>query len=67
VEVQTRSEENGIVVFPALEMAFDMARNDPTIWKISFNAEDGTRIRLIKQYSGLWAYEPLLELGKIND
>lgn len=65
MEVQTRSETNGVKFHTSISAAFKQARRDGTIWKISFNAEDGTRIRLIKMQDG-WKYESLMvEVEKI--
>ncbi len=60
MEVQTRSEETGLASHDSLDAAFYAAKLDPTIWKISFNAEDGSRIRLVKHDDDMWIYEPLL-------
>ncbi len=74
--VQTRSETTGILAHTTVELAFDAAERDDTIWKISFDAEDGSRIKLVKrvfkqemyfqpEYEKqkivtCWNYEPLL-------
>ena len=56
---QTRSEENGIQTYITLIEALDMARRDNTIWKISFDAFNGERIRLVKTIEG-WTYENVI-------
>ena len=59
MEIQTRSEMNGLKFYKSLSYAFRAAKHDPTIWKISFNAEDGSRIRLVRTSQG-WVYEDIL-------
>jgi hypothetical protein len=54
--VQTRSNTGELRYFMSLEIALAIAKTDPHIWKISFNAEDGTRIRLVRIATG-WTYE----------
>lgn len=64
LEVQTRSEENGIHIYHSFDEAMNAAKIDPTIWKISF-AYGKERIRLVKYVddqhplNGAWIYEPL--------
>lgn len=54
---QTRSSsERDVQHFSALSEAFEEARRDRQVWKISFNAQDGTRIRLLRTEHG-WVYE----------
>jgi hypothetical protein len=59
VEVQTRSEENGIEIYSSVEEAMNAAREDPSIWKISFPV-GADRIRLIRK-NNEWVYESLIE------
>jgi hypothetical protein len=47
--VQTRSEETGLAHHKTLQDALKLALKDKTIWKISFDIEDGSRVRLTKQ------------------
>lgn len=63
--IQTRSEHNGISEHKTLQDALALARGDETIWKISFEIEDGTRVRLVKTSDG-WAYENIFT-GNRND
>jgi len=65
--IQTRSETTRILAHTSIELAFDAARRDNTIWKISFDAKDKSRVRLVKEHLGthklsraLWIYEPIL-------
>jgi len=46
--IQTRDEEDGLLAHATVEHAFNAARRDDTIWKISFDAEDGSHVRLVK-------------------
>lgn len=48
MEVQTRSEINGIKIFSTLKLALMEAGEDHTIWKISFPLATGERVRLVK-------------------
>lgn len=63
--IQTRSDLHGIQEFKTLQDALDAAREDSSIWKISFEIEDGTRIRLIATDEG-WTYENIIT-GHRND
>lgn len=58
MEVQTRSEENGLKFYSTLTDAFRAAQIDTSVWKISFNAYDGTRVRLVRTSEG-WIYEDI--------
>ena len=56
---QTRSETNGIHFYPTLESALFAAMMDETVWKVSFNVDVDTRIRLVRSRNG-WVYEDIL-------
>jgi len=59
---QTRNDEGEILEFPTLESAFNHAKEDITVWKISFTISfTGERVRFIKQNV------PSLELKNINE
>lgn len=65
MEVQTRNEAGALQVFESLRLAFNHAEQDLSVWKVSFNAEDGSRVRLIRcwdeqQGKTCWSFEPLL-------
>lgn len=45
--IQTRSEENGLHNFDTLKEALDNADQDASVWKISFDGPDGSRVRLV--------------------
>lgn len=57
MEVQTRSEENGIRHFKSIKEAMAHAKKDSSIWKVSFNVGD-EQVRLVKK-NGEFIYEPL--------
>ena len=60
-EVQTRSEDTGLRLFPTFAEAIEHASKDKTVWKISFNLPNGERMRLVKlnAWNGdRWEYEP---------
>lgn len=58
--IQTRSEPNGIQNWPTFLDALNASRDDKTIWKISFEISDGTRIRLVREYGNIWVYEDVV-------
>jgi len=47
MEVQTRSEVNGLKFFKTVKEAVDEANKDPTVWKISFSIGK-ERVRLVR-------------------
>lgn len=55
---QVRSEETGLNNFATLDEALQAADRDRTIWKISFAAPSGERVRLIKE-NGEWLFRPI--------
>ena len=57
--VQTRNEVSKILNHDTLEKAFDHTLLDTTVWKISFDAATGERVRLIKTSEG-WTYEDIM-------
>lgn len=59
-KVQTRSDGGELLLFDDIRAALAHAERDRTVWKISFNAANGDRIRLIRYGVG-WMLE-LLEL-----
>lgn len=68
--IQTRNEDGQICYWTSLEAAFKHAIDtDDTIWKISFNAANGDRVRLVRHLNvngeTIWLYQDLLEaVGK---
>jgi len=56
---QTRSESSGIKEFPSLALALNEIKKDKTIWKISFNAKNGERVRLIRFGDGNFDFESI--------
>lgn len=67
-EIQTRSEENGLKFHQSVREAFEHAKKDKTVWKVSFTV-DGEQVRLIrserkegnlKAITNYWIYEPIL-------
>lgn len=70
MEFQTRSEENGIRIFSDFQEALKAAREDTTIWKISFTLPTvkAERIRLLRKFKptnkvgifeDTWEYSPM--------
>lgn len=58
--IQTRSEVTGIRNFPQIAEAMFAAKDDLTIWKISFNAANGDRVRLVRFQNTEWIFDPIL-------
>jgi myo-inositol-hexaphosphate 3-phosphohydrolase len=63
--IQTRSEKTGLGYHKTLQDALFCAREDISIWKISFDIEDGTRVRLVKTSDG-WTYENIFTGNRID-
>lgn len=59
-EVQTRDECGQLKFFETLRAAFEHAERDPTVWKISFEAATGERVRLVWGADGRWIYEDIM-------
>jgi len=59
MEIQTSSQTGDIRFYRTLESALTEAQLDTKVWKVSFNAEDGTRIRLVRTIEG-WVYENVM-------
>ncbi len=62
--IQTRSEINGIAYHANLLEAMTAVGRDNSIWKISFNAANGERIRLIWEYD-CWILESIIQEAKL--
>lgn len=58
IEVQTRSETDGLRLFPSLKEAMDHAARDESVWKVSFSLPTDERVRLVRREDG-WLYEPI--------
>lgn len=58
LQVQTRSEENGLLYHKTFKGALKHADEDPSVWKISFSLSNGERVRLVKTATG-WLYSSL--------
>jgi hypothetical protein len=58
--VQTRSEIHGIKEFDTLKSAFAHAKEDISVWKVSFMLVNREMVRLVRygDYSK-WFYEPI--------
>lgn len=61
MEYQTRSEENGINYFDTLGDVMKAAKNDITIWKISFDSKSDERIRLVRGEDGKFYLGQLMD------
>lgn len=62
MEIQTRSERNGLIYHTTLKDALEHAEKDLTVWKISFSLENGERVRLVSNEEGnlRWSYESII-------
>jgi hypothetical protein len=63
MEVQTRSSKGELKFFETIKEAFDHARDDSTVYKVSFGVESGERVRLVYR-NGSWVYEDLMEITR---
>lgn len=62
MEIQTRSEVEGIVIHSTIEDAFNYAADNPDVWKISWSNEStGERVRFVRsEPRGVsWEYESI--------
>ncbi len=61
MEVQTRQLTGAIIQHSSLKEAFDFANANGYVWKVSFNAEDGTRCRFTRYNSNkpAWMFDPI--------
>ena len=60
MEFQTRSEVSGLATHQTLAQAFQAARKDKSIWKVSFSIpETKERVRLVKYNEVNWKLEPI--------
>jgi predicted metal-dependent HD superfamily phosphohydrolase len=50
MEVQTRSETTGLVFFDTFKDAYNHAKEDETVWKISIALPTGERVRLVRDF-----------------
>lgn len=66
-EVQTRDEDGALKFFPSVLAAARHAETDPKIWKISFNSEDGNRVRLVRNETGHWILTVANERGNFEE
>jgi len=64
--IQTRSERNGIKEFATFKEALDSAKNDLTIWKISFALSNGERIRLVRDSTESFRLEQMEDALKTS-
>jgi hypothetical protein len=63
MEVQVRSELTGLHYFSSIREALRYAKAHEDVWKISFDAENGERVRLVKdELTEFWVYEDLLDI-----
>lgn len=56
---QTRSETHGLRSFETLSDALTAAKEDESIWKISFTVGK-EMVRLLRTTGDEWVYEPIL-------
>lgn len=62
MEVQTRDEDGALEFFDTITEAFEHAKRNPSIWKVSFTTEDDEYIRFIRYFPGNnWQFKPLME------
>jgi hypothetical protein len=59
MEVQLRDEVGVLTFKETLKEAFEYADEHREVWKISFDAPSGERVRLVRSLVG-WMYDPIL-------
>jgi hypothetical protein len=59
METQTRAHDGELKRYDSLVDAMKFAKANPQVWKVSFNAYDGTRVRLVRTTIG-WIYEDIM-------
>ncbi len=62
-EAQTRDGDGACVQHPTVAAAFQYAADNPSVWKVSFNAENGERVRLVQLADHrfhAWCFEPIV-------
>lgn len=76
--IQTRNEDGALEHFATLAEAFEHAKKDETVWKISFfvtglDSDTGReRVRLVKvvddrKIQTFWVYEPIVDDKSLGD
>jgi hypothetical protein len=68
-EVQVRNEAGATIQYPSVKEAFDAAKADPTIWKVSWRVQEtGEGVRFLRGSNpDLWMFEPLLGMNGMLD
>jgi len=68
MEIQTKSEKNGLRNFPTWAEAFAAAKRDSSIWKISWDENDCTRIQRVRlvRTGDSWKYDPIKSDEPVN-
>jgi len=57
--VQVRCESGEIKNFDTFNLAYEYAKQDRSVWKISFTIGTNERIRLVKNEFDEFIYEPI--------
>lgn len=58
--IQTRNGKDELQYFDTVKQAIAHANADKTVWNISFAAENGERVRLIRHHTAGWVFEPII-------
>lgn len=60
VKVQSRSEEHGIKYCESIFDAFEEAKKDDSIWKISILQDNYPSARFVRIGDSHWKFEPII-------
>ena len=61
LDVQVRTVDGGLRYFESVWDAFEHAKTDQEVWKISWTEKESQhRIRFVRNDDDTWAFEPLL-------
>lgn len=60
---QLRTYDGGLSYYPTLVEALKAAEQNKEVFKLSFNAATGERVRLIRSDNGDWHFDPIVVDG----
>ena len=66
-EFQTKSEKNGLGFFTTIQEAYDLWQKDNSIWKLSFDDEEGNHRFLWKKKKDRWGYVAESQINMLSN
>jgi len=67
MDVQVRTNDGGLNFFKSVFDAFEYAKTDLEVWKISWNdPRNHMRIRFVRTGSDSWRFDPILTTNDID-